>query len=502
MEQILDKLRERLAEVEDLRGASSVLAWDQETYMPRGAVETRAVQLATLERVIHERATSSELGDLLAASEESTADADPDSIAARLVRVARRDYDRATKIPAALVSAFAEATARAMPVWSEAKKRNDFASFAPHLETIVRLCVEKAEAVGYEEDPYDALIDEFEPEIKTAHVEKVFSALRADLVPIVKAIAEAGKTDTSFLHRRYDERLQWDFGVGVVQDFGYDFSRGRQDRSAHPFTIHFSADDVRITTRVFEDFLPAALFGSLHEAGHGLYEQGIAPALGRTPLAKGASLGIHESQSRLWENQVGRSKAFWTAYYPDLQKTFPDQLKDVKLDAFYRAVNSVAPSLIRVEADEVTYNLHIMLRFELERALISGDLKVADLPSVWKEKMGDYLGIIPENDTTGVLQDVHWSMGAIGYFPTYTLGTLMSAQIFGAVRAALPDVDELIASRSFGPILEWLTERIYRHGRTFTAPEILDRATGQALDSASWLTYIKGKFGRIYGSLS
>lgn len=470
--------------------------------MPRGAVETRAVQQATLEMLIHERATSTEMGDLLAAAEDQVGSEDPESMDVRLVKVARRDYDRGTKIPPSLVAALAEATARAMPVWSEARKQDDFGSFAPYLETIIQLSVEKAEAVGYEDELYDALLDEFEPDMRTAEVERVFTQLRSELVPIVKTIAEAPEPDTAFLHLPFDEKAQWDFGIGVIQDFGYDLERGRQDRSAHPFTIHFSADDVRITTRIIGDYLPAGLFGTLHEAGHALYEQGIGPELGRTPLAKGTSLGIHESQSRLWENQVGRSRAFWTAYYSDLQLTFPEQLGSVPLNAFYHAVNKVAPSLIRIEADEVTYNLHVMLRFELERALLSGDLPVQDLPAAWKERMNAYLGVVPPDDATGVLQDIHWSMGALGYFPTYTLGTLMSAQIFGAVRRDFSDLDEMIAKKEFEPILNWLRNKIYRHGRTFTAAEILQEATGETLDSSRWLTYIKGKFGGIYGSLS
>lgn len=498
----INNLKERLGEVEDLRGASSVLAWDQETYMPRGAVETRAAQLSTLERLIHERASSPEVGDLIAAAEAEVSGLDPESVDVRLVSVARRDYDRATKIPPKLIATIAETTARAMPAWSEAKRANDFAAFAPHLEKIVALNVEKAESVGYGDDLYDALLDEYEPEMKTAVVERLFADLRAELVPIVMKIAEAPAPDTGFLHQRFEDSRQWEFGMRVIHDFGYDFTRGRQDRSAHPFTIHFSADDVRITTRVHEDYFPAAFFGTLHEAGHGLYEQGIDPELKRSPLARGTSLGVHESQSRLWENQVGRSREFWVGYYADLQQVFPDALKSVSLDAFYRAINFVEPSLIRVESDEVTYNLHIMLRFELERAMLAGDVTMKDLPGAWRERMSDYLGVAPEDDTTGVLQDVHWSMGAFGYFPTYTLGNLMSAQIFGAIRAEIEDVDEQVAARRFEPILDWLRQKVHRPGRTYSAPEILERATGQTLDSSPWLTYIKGKFGRIYGSLA
>jgi len=320
-------------------------------------------------------------------------------------------------------------------------------------------------------------------------------------VPIVDAIAEKEAPSAEVLHQTFDEVKQWDFGLDVIRDFGFDFDRGRQDHSAHPFTIHFASTDVRITTRVDKLFFSPGFFGTLHEAGHGMYEQGVAGELARTPLAHGSSLGMHESQSRLWENQVGRSRQFWTRYYPDLQALFPAELADVDGESFYRAVNRVQPSLIRVEADEVTYNLHVMLRFELERALITGDLLVKDLPSAWNEKMEAYLGLRPGNDAEGVLQDIHWSMGALGYFPTYSLGTLMSSQIFDTARKELPDLSEEIGRGHFNHLLGWLQENIYRHGRIYTSQDLLERVTGSKLDSSHWLAYIRSKFGGIYGDL-
>ena len=502
MPEALNRLKEKLAVIEDLRGASSVLAWDQETYLPTGSIESRARQLATLERVIHEKFTAPEIGELI---EEATEDADQvpfGEIESGLLRVVKRDYKRAAKLPAEHVARFAETTALAMPAWSEARASSDFGLFRPHLETIVELCREKAEAIGFKDDIYDALLDEFEPEMRTAEVEREFSALRRQLGPIVEAIAQRDAPSAEPLHGSFDQAKQWEFGLSVIRDFGFDMTRGRQDRSAHPFTIHFSSDDVRITTRVYDDFFSPAFFGTLHEAGHGMYEQGVSPELSRTPLAHGTSLGMHESQSRLWENQIGRSRPFWDRYYPDLQATFPSQLGSVDADQFYRAVNRVEPSLIRVEADEVTYNLHIMLRFELERAMLSGDLSISDLPEAWNDKIEAYLGIRPSNDADGVLQDIHWSMGSLGYFPTYSLGTLMSAQIFDAAKSALPDLDEQVAKADFGPLLAWLQEHIYRFGRTYAAQDLLESVTGSRLDSSHWLAYIKDKYGGIYGVLT
>ena len=493
----MTKLKAMLGRIADLNGAAAVLEWDQETYMPPGGTEARAFQIGTLRELGHEFFIRDSVGELL--DQLSPEDFGPGSSDAALLRVTRRDYDRARKIPARLVADMARATAFAKDGWKKARDTNTYAHFAPHLQTVIDLNVEKAEAVGYDACVYDALLDEYEPGMKTATVAEVFANLRDELVPFVREVVGRPQPDTSVLHRFFADDRQWDFGLSVIRDFGYDFEHGRQDRSAHPFTTTFALSDVRITTRVDEHFLNPALFGTLHEAGHGMYEQGIATALDRTPLASGTSLGMHESQSRLWENLVGRSLPFWEHYYPSLQRTFPEALGDTTLDAFYRATNAVAPSLIRVEADEVTYNLHIMLRFELEQALVDRTLSVDDLPTAWNEKTEAYFGLRPASDTEGVLQDIHWSLGALGYFPTYALGNLMSAQFFNSAVDTVPDLENQIARGEFGPLLAWLRENVHKYGRMKTATEILESATGRGLEAESWVGYVREKFGALYG---
>jgi carboxypeptidase Taq len=495
----LERLRERLAGIADLNAAQAVLGWDQETYMPPAGVASRAHQLATLGRLAHELFTADEVGELLAAAESEVAGADPDADDARLIRVTRRDFDRATRLPSQLVADLAQATAHAQQAWKEARAENDFERFRPHLQRVLALTLEKAEAFGYDDTPYDALLDEYEPEMRTSRVRETFATLRQELVPLVQAIGERPAPDDGCLRRDYDDRAQWEFGLSVIRDFGFDFRRGRQDRSAHPFSTNFSVDDVRITTRVQQDFLPTCLFGTLHEAGHAMYEQGVDRTLDRTPLAGGTSLGVHESQSRLWENLVGRSLPFWEHYYPRLQAVFPAQLGSVSLDSFHRAINRVEPSLIRVEADEVTYNLHIMLRFELELRLVEGRLDVTDLPEAWNEGMRDLLGLVPDRDANGVLQDIHWSIGAIGYFPTYSLGNLISAQLYEVAERELPGLEDQVRGGEFGPLLGWLRHRIHHHGRKFTADELLARVGAGQLDAGPWLSYVREKFGRLYG---
>ena len=498
MEQF-ERLRERLGAIADLEAAQAVLSWDQETYMPAGGGEARAAQLATLGRIGHEMLTDDAVGILLDGAGAEVAGLDPGSDAARIVAVTRRDFEKAVRVPASLVAELASATALAQQAWAQARATNDFASFQPHLERVLGLTMQKAEALGYDETPYDALLDEYEPDMKAAEVKAVFAHLRAELVPLVEAIAEQPQPHDSCLRRQFDGASQWAFGEAVIRDFGFDFNRGRQDRSAHPFSTNFATSDVRITTRVDEEFLPSALFGTLHEAGHAMYEQGADPGLDRTRLANGTSLGIHESQSRLWENLVGRSPAFWGHYYPRLQKRFTDQLGSVDLADFYRAINRVEPSLIRVEADEVTYNLHVMIRFELELELVTGRLAVADLPAAWNARYEEMLGLTPPSDADGVLQDIHWSFGLIGYFPTYTLGNLVSVQLFEQAAADLGDLDEQIGRGEFGALREWLRANVHRHGRKFSALELLRRITGGGLDAEPWLRYARTKFGGLYG---
>lgn len=499
MQSLLAQLRPLLARVHDLNMAAAVLEWDQETYMPPGAAHARAQQTATLRKLAHEFFTTDQIGLLLEHLQAKVANLDSESFEASLVRITQHDYDKAIKLPSSLVAEMTKATAHAKQAWKEARETNTFATFAPHLERLIDLNLKKAEAYGYEDRVYDALLDQFEPGMTTAEVEHVFGDLRAQLVPLVHAIADARSLDDSIVHRPFDPDKQWDFGVAVIKDFGFDFEHGRQDHSAHPFTTTFAISDVRLTTRIDPNFFSPAFFGTLHEAGHGMYEQGIAADLARTPLAEGTSLGMHESQSRLWENLVGRSYGFWQHYYPALQDTFAESLGDVSLDAFYRSINTVRSSLIRVEADEVTYNLHIMLRFELENAMLEGKVAVQDLPELWNTKMEEYLGVRPSTDAEGVLQDIHWSLGALGYFPTYALGNLMSVQLFNQARADLSNLDDQITSGQFGDLLGWLRTNVHQYGRTRSASRILEQTTGQRLSAEPWLAYIREKFGALYG---
>ncbi len=496
-ETAFQRFRQRMGVLRDLAQAAALLSWDQNTYMPDGAHEARGQQLATLEALAHERMTDPDLGGLI--EELEGAGLPEDSAEAAMVRQARIEFDRATKLPADLVEALTRHTARARAVWARARHDDDFAAFAPELERMLELKRRQADALGYQDHPYDALHDVFEPGSTAARVKAVFEPLRDATVELVRAIGESQvEVDDAPLRQAFDEALQERFALDTVRAFGYDLEHGRLDRTVHPFATSFSKYDVRITTRYQRSFLNTALFGTLHEAGHGMYEQGIADAYYRTPLEEAVSLGVHESQSRLWENLVGRGLPFWQGAYGRLQRTFPGQLGSVDLQAFYRAINRVHPSLVRVEADEVTYNLHIMIRFELELALLDGSLAVADLPAAWNERYRLYLGVTPPNDALGVLQDVHWSVGLLGYFPTYALGNLMSVQLFEAARAANPDLDDDLRAGRFGPLLGWLRENVHAHGSRYHPDALLQRATGSALDAAPYLRYLERKYGAIY----
>ncbi|GAB4448137.1 MAG: carboxypeptidase M32 [Anaerolineae bacterium] len=499
VEEKLNRLKAGLKDVTNLQNASALLGWDQQTYMPPGGAAARAEQTATLDRLAHELFTTDEIGALLA--ELSSAGFDYDSDDAALLRVARREYNKARKLPPPLVEEMSRTFSLAHQNWQQARAEKDFSRFQDILSKIVDLNIQVAEAYGYDENIYDALLDQFEPEMKTAEVDAVFAELKAGLVPLVRAIvANRGAVDDSPLKQDFDEAAQWDFGLIPLQAIGFDSERGRQDKSAHPFTISFSVNDVRITTRVQKNSFPSSLMSTLHEAGHAIYEQGSHPALDGTLLAGGTSLGVHESQSRLWENVLGRSRPFWQFYYPQLQAFFPRQLGAVSLEQFYRAINKVEPSLIRVEADEVTYNLHIFLRFELEQDLLTGRLAVADLPAAWNAKMEAYLGLTPPDDGVGVLQDVHWSGGSMGYFPTYTLGNVLSLQFYSQTLADIPDLPEQYARGEFGALHAWFAEKIHRHGRKYTTTELIRRVTGDdGIKAGPYLAYIKQKYSEIYG---
>lgn len=498
MQEKFNALKSKLNDVHNLRRAASVLGWDQQTNMPPGGVSARAEQLATLEKLAHQMFTSDEIGTLLA--ELSEANFDYDSDEASLIRVAQRDFDKARKLPPELVEEMSRTFSLGQQIWTKARAEKDFSQFWEILTKIVDLNIQAAEAFGYEDCIYDALLDQYEPDMKTADVAEVFSELKATLVPLVQAIVEnKDAVDDSVLKQEFDEQAQWNFGLIPLQAIGFDMQRGRQDKSAHPFTTNFSVNDVRVTTRISKDFFSPAFFGTMHEGGHALYEQNVSPDLDGTLLGDGTSLGVHESQSRMWENIVGRSKPFWQFYYPRLQEFFPGQLTNTGLNTFYRAVNKVEPGYIRVEADEVTYNLHIFLRFELEQDLLTRRLKVADLPDAWNAKMEAYLGLTPPDDAIGVMQDIHWSSGAIGYFPTYTLGNVLSLQFYSQTLKDIPDLPKQFACGEFDPLLDWFRDKIHRHGRKFTANELIKRVTGaERIEAGPYLSYIKQKYSEIY----
>ena len=495
----LERLRRIIGVVMDLEGAAGLLGWDQQTYMPRGGAQGRAMQLATLRRLGHERLVSEETGEALEAAESEVEGLDPDSDEARLVRKVRRDFDKARKVPADWVGEFSRVTALAHEDWEKARAEADFPRFRPHLEKILQLRRQYAEFFAPYDHVYDPLLDDFEPGMKTAEVKAVFDELRGEQVALIQEIVERGSpVDDSVVHQRFEEEKQRDFGLEVAKALGYDFERGRQDKSVHPFTSGFGTGDVRITTRFDPQFLNTALFGTMHEAGHAMYEQGVNPEYDRTPLGTGASLALHESQSRMWENLVGRSKSFWVYFYPRLREVFPQQLKKVDLETFYRAINKVEPSLIRVEADEATYNLHIMVRFELEIQMMEGDLEAAELPEAWNRKFEDFLGLVPPDDAKGVLQDVHWSGGMIGYFPTYALGNLVASQLWERIEEDIPDVRAAIERGECQPLLGWLRENVHRYGAKYEPMELLTKVTGGGLTAQPYLRYLRAKFQEIY----
>ncbi len=499
MKKDIEKLKALIGEARDISSAAAVLSWDQETYMPPGGAEGRASQISTLSSLAHKKLTSKSIGRLLSKLEPQLSGADPDSFEARLVKRARRDYERQVKVPSRLVAETSKACSLGQVAWAKAREASDFSLFLPRLERIIALRREYAELFAPYENIYDPLLEDFEPGMKTSEVAEIFAKLRPELVSLVKSVAGRPQPDSSFLDGDFDQQRQLDFTVEVMTKMGFDWSRGRQDKSAHPFTTSFGRDDVRVTTRIVKGAPLSSLFSSVHECGHALYEQGFGSALARTPLADGASLGVHESQSRLWENMVARSFEFWSFFLPRFKELFPSALSGVGLDAFFKAVNKATPSLIRVESDETTYNLHIMLRFELERRLMEGSLAAKDLPGAWNAGMLDYLGVKPETDAEGVLQDVHWSMGAIGYFPTYSLGNLMSAQLWEAVNAEIPSLKADISQGRLEGLLSWLRAKVHVHGAMFEPQELMLKATGAKLGHEAFLRHLKAKLSASYG---
>jgi carboxypeptidase Taq len=483
-----ETLRERLSAIHDLVKVGGLLAWDQQTIMPPLGAEVRAQQLATVGRLAHEQFVDDEIGTLL---DELTpwAEGMPyESDEASLVRMTRRDFEKATRVPPALTAETSRTGSLSFGAWVEARTKSDYESFRPWLEQMIELKHRYVECFPPAEDPYDTLLDDYEPGMETGQVREIFARLREELVPLVEA---AGSSATPRVSGRFDAEKQRELSLEIVRRFGYNDEAWRIDTAPHPFASSLGTQDIRITTREPEDSLDG-LFATMHESGHGLYEHGVSPALERTPLARGASLGLHESQSRLWENLVGRSRPFWSWFYPRLREAFPSELASVDEETWFRSINDVSPGLIRIEADEASYNLHIILRFELEQRIMAG-LDLRELPETWNAMMKEYLGVDVPDDADGVLQDVHWSRGALGYFPTYSLGNVMSAQIWERMLEDIGDVDEQMSRGEFGAIREWLRSHLHVHGRKFLPAETLERVVGGPIDPEPYLRYLQGK---------
>lgn len=484
-----------------LQGISSLLNWDQETYMPSGASPIRAEQMETMAGIIHREKTSrkfqtalSKLTDIKTGTILAK-DLSPHQAAA--VKEWRRDFLHDTALPSKFVEEFAKVTSQAIIAWRSARKENAFQKFAPFLEKIISLNRKKAELLGYKDHPYDALLDLYEPEMTTKEVTTLFSKLRETLTPMIKKMAQQ-PLDNQFLFGDWDHAKQIAFSHQLLHALGYDLDKGRLDFSTHPFSSASHPTDSRITTRIHPTSLMSNILAVLHETGHALYEMGLPQEHYGSPLGESRSLGIHESQSRWWETRIGLSKPFWQYFFPLLKETFKGQLDHVTLDAFYRAINKVKPGFIRIEADEVTYPIHVILRFELEKALIEGSLNVREIPEAWNSKMEEYLGILPSSNAEGCLQDIHWSLGAFGYFPTYTLGNLYAAHLFEAFEKEHPEWEKSAASGELGFIKAWLHEHIYQHGRRYSTHELLKKATGHPFSANAYINYLKKKYGAIY----
>jgi carboxypeptidase Taq len=488
----LERLKALLAEIDDLRRATTLLFWDQRVMMPPAGAQARSEAVATIGRIAHERFAGEEIGRLLDELRPLEEELDYDSDDASLLRVIRRDYDKAVRVPPELTGEMRRSAVMALSAWGPAKAASDFGALLPHLERNLELRHRYVECFEPADETYDVLLDDYEPGMKTAEVRAIFDQLKRELLPLIEEIGEAGEVDDSFLRGEFDTARQREFSLDVVRRFGFDEQGWRLDLTPHPFMTAPGEGDIRLTTNFRPDDL-SSLFASMHEFGHGVYESGIDSRLRRSPLGTGVSLGVHESQSRTWENLVGRSRAFWRFFYPELQRTFPEQLGSVGDEAFYRAVNRVHPSLIRIDADEVTYNLHIILRFELEQELIENRIAPKDLPAAWNERMKEYLHVDVPDDAHGVLQDMHWAGGSIGYFPTYSLGNVVSVQIWERMLEDVDDVDEQMERGEFGEIREWLRSHLYVLGRKFTPQETIERVTGSRIDAAPYVRYLREK---------
>jgi carboxypeptidase Taq len=499
MEEKYNQLKTRMGEIWDLSKVQALLNWDRYTKMPPKGAPARTRQISTLSRLIHERSTSREVGQLLDDLLPWLDELDYDSDEAALIRLAYREYTRHTAVPTELVIEQAIASGEANVAWMKARQENDFDSFIPHLERMFDLVRRYADCFPKADHPYDALLDQYEPGMTVETVGRIFNQVKGPQSALIKAITESGvEIDDGLLHQHFPQTQQLEVALEAVQILGYDLERGRLDLTTHPFETSFSVDDVRITTRIDEGFLNTCLFASMHEAGHALFELGVSPRLEGLPLASGVSSGVHESQSRLFENLIGRSRAFSEHLFPGLQKHFPAQLGNADVETYYRAINKVRPSFIRIEADEVSYNLHIILRFEIELGVLNGDIPVKDLPEAWNEKFKTYLGVVPPTDAEGVLQDVHWSWGLIGHFTSYAMGNIIASQLWHQMAQDIPDQDGLMAQGNIRPIREWLLENVHQHGKKYLPTELIQRVTGGPIDTAPYLAYLQSKYGALY----
>ena len=499
MEAKLKDLKALLLEAYDLKGARALMFWDQSTYMPPGGAPARGRQTALMARLYQEKMSDPAIGRLLDQLHHYEESLPYDSDDASLIRVTRREYERRVKIPAAFMARYYQHIADTYQAWTKARPVNDFAMVQPYLEKMLDLSQEWAEYFPGYEHIADPLIDHYDEGMQASTIRALFDELRQQLLPIMQAITSQAPAEDTCLRQHFPEERQLAFGQGVVKQLGFDFERGRQDKTHHPFMTKFSLGDVRITTRTKEDFLGEALFSTIHESGHAMYEQGINMEFEGTPLAEGTSYGVHESQSRLWENVVARSRGFWQHFYPQLQAIFPAQLGETPLETFYRAINKVEPSLIRTDADEVTYNLHVMLRFDFELALLEGELSVRDLPDAWRARYASDLGVAPPDDRDGVLQDVHWFSGTVGgAFQSYTLGNILAAQFYAATLKAHPEIPGQIKRGQFSTLHGWLKENLYQHGKKFTTAELVERLTGGPISITPYIHYLRQKYGELY----
>lgn len=490
------EFKQLLTKITDLNNVRSVLSWDQETQMPPKGGRFRAQQIATLAGMAHEQATSETLGKLI---EQLQQDTSLDNIQQKNVALAARDYNRSKKYTREFVVELSQLISQSNQAWQKAKKEDNFSLFAPGLKKLVELKRKECDFLGYEEHPYDALIDQFEPGTTTAEVVALFNDVRSELVDFVKAINESAQPDDSFLSKHYDKDKQWELGLDLLKQMGYDFDAGRQDISSHPFTTNFSPEDVRVTTRINETQLDEMIWSCIHEGGHALYEQGLPVDRYGEPVCEYISLGMHESQSRLWENNVARGLPYWKANYAKLQSMFPDQLGSIDLESFHKGINRVKPSLIRTSADELTYHFHVLIRFEIEKGLIEGNIQVEDLPEIWNARYKEYLGVEVPDNRQGVLQDVHWSHGSFGYFPTYSIGSFYAAQFYQQAVKDVPGLENSIENGDLLPMLGWLRENIHRHGKLYSAREMCKKVTGEPLNFSHFKEYAWKKFGAIYG---